>query len=402
MNGPLAGVRVLDLGIVGTGPKTALILSWLGADVIKVESPRFPDPFRFAAMFPAGKDGADEPWNLAVGANANNRHKRSVCLDYLRPEGRAALDRLIANSDVLLHNFRMSVADKAGLTSERVLGINPRMVLVALSSQGASGPRRDYGSYGATLEGLGGLAGLLGSAEHPLITSVNFPDQACPLLASGTIVASLVERDLTGCGAFIDFAQVEATALLSGDVVIAGQLKGDPDAFAAKAGCFKGVFRCAGDDEWIAVELRNSSDASALEDLLTTDGGPVNGNTDLETSLREWAVSRSPAEAESRLRSRGVPCARVLRGPEVLEHPALLARGHFEDIVSPRMGGVRRYNGNPLGTNLLPEAWHPRPAARMGADNREVLIELGFRHSEVDELESIGVLADRPQAGSDD
>jgi crotonobetainyl-CoA:carnitine CoA-transferase CaiB-like acyl-CoA transferase len=392
----------LDFGIVGTGPKTALILSWLGADVIKVESPAFPDPFRFAAMFPAGQEVA-EPWNMAVGANANNRHKRSVCFDYLRSEGRAVLDRLIGTADVVLHNFRMSVADKAGLTWERVSAINPRIVLAALSSQGDTGPRRDYGSYGATLEGLGGIAGLLGTEESPLITSVNFPDQACPLLASGAIISALVERDTTGCGAFIDFAQVEATTLLSGDRILAAQMPGYEETFEYR-GIDEptGVFPSTGEDQWLAIEVTSDeqwrafcSVAGLAPEQYRTASDRRGAREEIQRAAAEWASQQSSADAEAALRAKGVPAARVWRGPEVLEHPVLLARSHFEDILSERLG-LRRYNGNPLGTSFLPAAWSPRPAARMGHDNREVMVEAGLTFAEIDYLELIGVLADRP------
>lgn len=406
MNGPLQGIRVIDMGIVGTGPKTALILAWLGADVIKVESPRFPDPFRFAQMFPAGSNGANEPWNLAVGANANNRHKRSVCVDYQRPEGRAVLDRLIQHADVLLHNFRLSVADKSGLTPERVRELNPRIVFIALSSQGDSGPRRNYGSYGATLEGLGGIAGLLGTPDQPLITSVNFPDQACPLLASGTIVSAIADRDRTGRGAFIDFAQVEATALLSGDVLLATQLAEHSDPLSALPHDEPtGVFPCAGDDEWIAVEVTGDQAWAALAGAIGADvaafaGAParVEHREALHSLLTAWTASRPPLVAESALRDAGVAAARVLRGPEVLDHPVLARRRYFEDIDSPRLG-LRRYNGNPLGRDFEPGAWEPRPAARMGEHNREVLVEAGYTHAEIDHLEELRVLDDRLQAG---
>lgn len=407
MNGPLHGIRVLDMGIVGTGPKTGLLLAWLGADVIKVESPRFPDPFRFAQMFPEGIDASAEPWNYAVGANANNRHKRSVCLEYQGPEGAKVLDRLIESSDVLLHNFRLSVADKAGITAERVHSINPRIVMIALSSQGDSGPRRNYGSYGATLEGLGGLGGLLGTPEHPLITTVNFPDQACPLLAAGVIVRALIERDRTGRGCFIDFAQVEATALLSADVILSSQLEGNPYGASPLSGDEpRGVFPCAGHDEWIAVEVTGDDSWHRLASLIGIDPAEFPARRDrvaareyLHTRLGDWTAARSPLAAESELRNAGVPAARMLRGPEVLQHPALEARAYFEDIDSSRLGN-RRYNGNPLGPSLQPRRWVPSAAARLGEHNREVLIEVGFTHDEIDQLEQMRLLGSRPEVST--
>jgi crotonobetainyl-CoA:carnitine CoA-transferase CaiB-like acyl-CoA transferase len=404
----LDGIRVLDFGIVGTGPKTGLLLASFGADVIKIESPAFPDPFRFAEMRPNGAGAAEAIWNVSAGSTSNNRGKRSLCLDFLEPEGAALLDALIGAVDVVLHNFRMSVADKLGLCWDRLRGLNPRLILVAASSQGDDGPNRDFGSYGTTLEGIGGIASLTGYPEgEPLITGINFPDQACPLLLVGAITAVLLEREETGEGSYLDFAQLEAAVALVGDQLVDYQLTGEVPARRGNADTgiiFQGAVRCAGDDNWVAVTVRTEQQAAALERLLADAAPGANGSRTGATSygdeslgarLESWALARAAGEVEALLLAAGIPAAVVARGAEVLADAQLTARAYFDRLTHPLVG-ERLYNGNPI--DLRRQENRPtRAAALLGEHNREVLSELlGLTDAQLDRLEEAGVLATRP------
>jgi crotonobetainyl-CoA:carnitine CoA-transferase CaiB-like acyl-CoA transferase len=409
---PLAGIRVLDFGIVGTGPKTGLLLASFGADVIKIESPAFPDPYRFAEMRPNGAGASEDIWNVSAGSTSNNRGKRSLCLDFHRPEGAALLDALIGTVDIVLHNFRMSVADKLGLCWDRLRGLNPRLILVAASSQGDDGPNRDFGSYGTTLEGIGGIASLTGYPDgEPLITGINFPDQACPLLLVGAITGALLEREETGEGSYLDFAQLEAAVALVGDQLIDYQLTGEVPVLRgnAEAGTpFQGAVRCAGEDNWVAVTVRTEQQAAALKRLVADAAPGANGFRDrangdaavsLDARLESWASARPAGEVEALLVAAGIPAAVVARGAEVLVGPQLSARGYFDRLTHPLVG-ERLYNGNPIGLRR----WENRPAraaALLGEHNREVLSELlGLSEAQLDRLEEAGVLATQPAQGS--
>jgi crotonobetainyl-CoA:carnitine CoA-transferase CaiB-like acyl-CoA transferase len=405
---PLDGIRVLDFGIVGTGPKTGLLLASFGADVIKIESPRFPDPYRFAEMRPAGAGATEAIWNVSAGSTSNNRGKRSLCLDFLQPDGAALLDALIGRVDVVLHNFRLSVADKLGLRWERLRALNPRLIFVAASSQGDGGPNRDFGSYGTTLEGIGGIASLTGYPDgEPLITGINFPDQACPLLLLGAITAGLLEREETGEGVHLDFAQLEASVALVGDQIIDYQLTGEAPRRRGNETpgvLFQSAVRCAGADDWVAVTVRSERQAAVVERMLAEEMPGANGArgrsngggpADLGARLDAWAATRTAEQVEARLLDAGIPAAVVARGPEVLADAQLTARGYFDRLTHPLVG-ERLYNGNPVA--LRREENRPtRAAALLGEHNREVLSELlGLSDAELDRLEAAGVLAARP------
>ena len=391
--GPMSGQLVLDFGVFGSGPKTGLLLAWMGADVIKVESPRFPDQFRGAATLTAPFEGSGvAPWDQSAGVNSNNRGKSHLCLDYATEQGAEVLDRLIEQADVILHNFRMSVADKIGLTWARCSAVNPRIILIAISSQGETGPHRDYSSYGTTLEGLGGVASLMPGDDGPLITGVNFPDQAAPIIASAVIAMALIERERTGNGMSIDLAQIEATAMLASLPVQVPQARPQPRLICTPDEV-RGVFRCDGFDEWIAIDASNSELVSALANAISAPHATLS-----EDALRAWALRHDKFEAERTLRTAGVPAAAVRHGPEVIRDPILEARGYFERLEDCLIGNGAQ-NGNPLGLGL--GARQLSGARPMGADNVHILKNrLGMGEKRIAELERQGIVSNRPLLGS--
>lgn len=216
---PLAGIRVVDLGMITAGAGTAALLLDLGAEVVKVEGPGALDSFR-------SWDGADPStdwWNRSHQFAFTNRGKQSLCLDLKDARGRAALLRLLESADVLVENFRRGVMASLGLDPAMLRRRFPRLVIASISSQGETGPDRDMVSYGSTLEATGGMAALTGAADAPVITgrAINYPDQVVCLFASGAIVAALLERDRTGQGAHLDLSQRELTSFLIGEELIA-------------------------------------------------------------------------------------------------------------------------------------------------------------------------------------
>ena len=202
---PLAGIRVVDLGWITAGAGTSAMLADLGAQVVKVEGPGAPDPFRQWDGAPADTDW----WNQAPFFAFTNRGKESLCIDLKSAEGHAAVLRMLAEADVLVENFRRGVMASFNLDPKMLREKFPRLVIASISSQGETGPDRDMVSYGSTLEATSGLAALTGVAAAPVMTGrdVNYPDQVVCLFASGAIVAALLEaaadraRGASGFGA---------------------------------------------------------------------------------------------------------------------------------------------------------------------------------------------------------
>ena len=195
MKGPLSRVRVLDFGLLTAGANTSAMLADLGADVLKVESGAYLDPFRVVGKM----DDADGWWNRSPQFRFTNRNKRGLALNLKAAEGQRVIRDLARRCDVVVENFRRGVLDRAGLGYAALKAINPRIVFAAISSQGDTGPERMNVSFGSTLDATSGIAALTGYAgEEPRISGmdVNYPDQIVSLFATGIVY--LIRRSRGG------------------------------------------------------------------------------------------------------------------------------------------------------------------------------------------------------------
>ncbi len=304
---PLAGCRVLDLGIITAGAATSALLADAGAEVIKIESASYPDPFRFwSSGDPDAKQTSSPVFEFT------NRNKDGLALDLKRPEGRAVFLQLVAKSDAVVENFRRGVMEGLGLDFARLRAVNPRIVLGSISSQGETGPTRLFTSYGSTLEATGGLAAITGYPDGPpAITgrNVNYPDQLVGVFAMGAIVTAMLHARRSGEGAHVDIAQREVTTFVIGEHVTAasraaepvpGQRRGNADPGGRPQGCF-----AAADGRWVAVTVLDGA------------GLPADLRAD-EVSLRAWIAARTAQDAVQALTGHGIAAAIVRSSAEVL------------------------------------------------------------------------------------
>ena len=158
MSAPLKGCRVLDLGIITAGAATSALLADLGAEVIKIESPSYRDPFR-------GWAGSDQPEDVRGFFRFTNRNKVGASIELKRPEGREAFMRLVAHSDIVLENFRRGVIARLEIDYPQLRAVRPGIILASISSQGETGPDTNYVSFGTTLEAMSGLSWMTGYAD---------------------------------------------------------------------------------------------------------------------------------------------------------------------------------------------------------------------------------------------
>ena len=226
-------MRVLDFGLLTAGANTSAMLADLGADVLKIESGAYLDPFRVV-----GKMDDDEGWwNRSPQFRFTNRNKRGLALNLKDPEGQRIIRELAAHCDVVVENFRRGVLDRAGLGYEALKAINPRIVFAAISSQGDTGPERMNVSFGSTLDATSGIASLTGyEGEEPRISGmdVNYPDQIVSLFATGIVITAVMEARRSGKGAFLDFSQREVASFTLGEEILAASV--DPSHRLAPRG----------------------------------------------------------------------------------------------------------------------------------------------------------------------
>ncbi len=388
---PLAGMRVIDLGILTAGASTSAILADLGADVIKVESPTYLDPFRGTP----GTSRAEGWWNNSDAFKSTNRNKRGICLDLKSERGRDVFLKLARHSDVVIENFRRGVMQRLGIGYEALRTANPGIVLASVSSQGEDGPEAGNISFGSTLEATSGLAALTAYADGiPLVTGMdlNYPDQVGSVFAAAAVVATLHATRRSRTGAHLDISQRELTTYLLGDATVAcgdariGRLgNASPeyvlqDAFATR-------------DGWVAVTIE--SDESAKRALAMV---PSHLNDDdieaFRNSLTAWASDKDTKYVCRALKDIGIAAAPVFNGQEAWAYAEQAGAGAIRPLAHSPSGDIVK--GFPLHLPGQPIAVS-RSAPDLGQHTETVLREiLEMSEDEIEALKRDNVIGTRP------
>ena len=224
---PLDGVRVLDMTMMWAGPYATKMLGEMGAEVVKIESPKAWDNIR--TLMPQPEHIAD-PWNSAHYFAEYNHEKKSVTLDLATTVGRDVFLRLVANSDVVIENYRADVMDNLGLGIDVLLAAKPDLIAVSMAGFGKVGADRHNVGYGPIIEMMSGLMSLSGyDPETPQKTGVSYGDPVAGLAAVGAIALGLIKRRRTGEGTVVDLSQLEVSAKMAG-VAFAGLAGGGSGA----------------------------------------------------------------------------------------------------------------------------------------------------------------------------
>ncbi|TDV57739.1 CaiB/BaiF CoA transferase family protein [Actinophytocola oryzae] len=401
MTGPLAGVRVLDFTWVGAGSFTTKLLADHGADVIKVESAKHLDSLRVGAPFAGGVRGVDRSGYFAE----RNTSKRGITLNLKDYRGQELARRLTATADVVANNFRPGVMDRFGLGYEQVRAVNPRVVYLSMSMQGATGPEKDNLGYGLTITALIGLTHLTGLPDrYPVGTGTNYPDHVPnPCHAAFAVLAALRHVRRTGEGQLIDIAQTEPTIAAIAPSIMEWTVNGvDPPARGNTdpTWCPHGIYRCAGEDEWLAVAVRTDAEWRALAEELalgappqwTDEAGRRAAAAEVDAAVQKRLATWRAEDAMAVLQGRGIP-AGVVRDTEALvrHDPQLAHREHWQYLRHREMG-TTLYGAPPFRLSVTPGGLH-RPAPLLGEHTREVLTELlGLSDNEITELAESDVL----------
>ncbi|MES1247900.1 MAG: CoA transferase [Actinomycetota bacterium] len=349
MKDVLRGIRVLDFCWVGAGALVTKLLAEHGADVIKVESHARPDNLRVAPPYRPGAEGLEGSGYFA----SRNNDKRSLALDLRQQKSREIAKQLAAQVDVVANNFRPGVMERWGLDYASVAEVNPSVVYLSMPMQGSDGPHRNFIGFGATIAALAGLVELSGLPDRPPVgTGTHYPDHVpSPGHALVALLATLRQRAATGRGRWIDVSQLESAANMIGPALVAAA-NGEP--VPTRTGnrhpqhCPSGVFRCTGDESWIAVAARTDAEWTALVDVLQTDElrDPryetfelrKQHEDDVERIVGGHAAQRGCRELAEALQAAGVPAYPVLSSKDVLDDEQLRARGFWRTLEHPVIG----------------------------------------------------------------
>jgi crotonobetainyl-CoA:carnitine CoA-transferase CaiB-like acyl-CoA transferase len=393
----LEGIRVLDLGTYIAGPFCATVLSEFGADVIKVERPGTGDSLR--------RFGTDTECGDTLVWLSESRNKRSITLDLGSPSGREILCRLIAESDVVIENFRPGVLERWGLGYEAMKEINRGIILLRVSGYGQSGPNRDLPGFARIAHAFSGLAYLAGEPDGPPVTpgSTSLADYVTGLYGAVGVLMALRARDLAGEGQCIDLALYETIFRMLDEMVPAYQQSGfvRERMGADTVNVVPHSHYQTADGKWIAIAC--SSDemfgrlARAMErpELASEDSfGPkasrLAARGEVNKLVAEWVGALDRDEVLRRCRSEEVPAGPLYSIAEISsdEHYR-----HRENIVShpSRLGPLEVPAALPRLSATPGEIRWLGPA--LGEHTDEVLRErLHLEQGEIDELRSKGVI----------
>jgi crotonobetainyl-CoA:carnitine CoA-transferase CaiB-like acyl-CoA transferase len=381
---------VLDFTHVLAGPFTTRLLADFGAEVLRVESSKHPD-HPWPSAFDDGR--IDRPAAYLV----TNHNKRSIAINLKHPEGVQVAARLAGVADVLIENFSAGVMERLGLDDARLRPANPRLIYVCMSGYGHSGPRRDWTSMNANLQGYSGLMLTSGAEDDPPLAVANsWNDYVAGLHAGLAILQAVAERAVTGQGRYLDLSQFECSVGTLGALLLSSAVsRRAPPRLGNRSTSVapQGAYRCAGEDDWCALSVQDDAQWQALAQVigqpaLATDPslatlvGRLRHHDEIDGHVEAWTRPQQAADVERRLRAAGVPAARVRRIQTLVDEPD--AGTVFQRMDEPRLGSILR-TALPFATDIpLPS---PEPAPRLGQDSQDALRDwLGLSEARIGEL----------------
>ena len=404
-DGPLRGVRILDLTHVWAGPLATRFLADLGAETVKIESPMGRGPRDYPVNEVAygwiGGDPGDEPWNRNAIFVKQQRNKQSVAIDLKTDAGRKTFLGLVREADVVIENFHSVTMPKLGLSYDVLAAENPSIIYVAMPGYGLEGPYSQRVAFGPAVEAMSGLSDVMGyGPDEPRNTAMALMDPVAAVSAAAGVVTALRRRRKTGKGAFIEMSLHDAAVSFCGPWLVDRQL-GNPLERLANGHpemAPHGVYPSAGEDQWIAIACRDDGEWRSLCSVvpgLDPDADFATRQSDrseIDALIARWTACHDKRNAAEALQAAGVPAGPVNTTPDMLNDAQSRERGFFVPIEA----GPTPMPGNPMKMKGLSSAdWTPCP--KLGADNAAVLKGwLDYSDDRVAELERAGVIVDRP------
>jgi crotonobetainyl-CoA:carnitine CoA-transferase CaiB-like acyl-CoA transferase len=398
-------VRVLDLTAWQAGPTVTMILADFGAEVLKIEAPRRLDGWR-------GGSGLlkDRAYERSPIWNAVNRNKLGLSLDLKTEQGRAVFLRLVEDADVVVENFTPRVMGSFGLGYDVLRAANEKVILIALSGFGASGPWRDYSAFAFPTEEVSGITYLTGDHDgSPVLVGQPVTDALAGVMGAFAVVAALHKRETTGKGEYIDLSQVETLTNVIAAEILDVSLNGRD---AERKGNLRtglepqGVFPCQPAGTWVAVAVRSDAEWRSLcrvidrndllaDPALATVHGRAAARSRIHDAVTRWTCSHDGFRAVEALQREGVPASVAMRPSHLMNDEQLWARGFFRMLEREEVG-AQTYPGPVVRLTRTPASFD-RPAPLFGQHTREILhARLGLTDAELDELEAAGVTATQP------
>jgi len=395
--GPLAGVRVIELGTMIAGPVAATLLGDFGADVIKIEQPKGGDPIRKSGAI---VNGESLYWNV------EGRNKRSVTIDMRVPDGQALLRELVKQADVLIENFRPGTMKRWGVDYETLKEINPKLIMLSISGYGQDGPNAGLASYDRVALAFAGFLNITGYPDRPPVRpGTAIADYQTALFGAFGVMIALFHRDARGGdGQHIDAALYETIFRFTDTMITAYDKLGvkrhrtgnshyaasPGDHYPMQDGRFLAL-TVAADNVFRRLCVAMSQPELADDPRFATHPARVENYATINEIVATYIRSHPPQEVLTSLSEQGVPNSLILSVEEILVDPHYAARGVIATIDHPRIGPIKMPSVLPKMTGTPPPPL--RHAPLLGENTDEILITmLGMDKAKVDALRERGVI----------
>jgi formyl-CoA transferase len=395
--GPLAGLRVIEMGSLIAGPFCGQILGDFGAEVIKIEDPGKGDPMRqWGRSLPKGHS----PWWPVIG-----RNKKSVTLDLRTPEGQDAVRRLIAKADVVVENFRPGALEKWGLGYEALAKDHPGLILARVSGFGQTGPYSPRAGYALVGEAMGGLRYITGEPDRaPARAGISIGDSLSGLHAALGVMMALHAVKTTGKGQVVDAAIYESVLSVMENLVteyaLTGYVRERSGSILPGIAPSNAYPTLDGDLVVIGANQDTLFDrlcqAMGRPDIAANpeyQGHAARGRhqTELDSIIGAWTGSLPTAEVLRLMDEHKIAAGLVYRAPDMLEDPQFLARESIVEVPHPVFGSVKMQNAFPKLSDTPGGVRWPGPA--LGEHTEAVLREVaGYSEAEVADFRARNII----------
>ena len=396
---PLEGLKVLSFGSFIAGNTAGLLLSELGAQVAKVEARERPEVLRTPAyaIGPAVTEPSGVPQTVMYGTMS--RGARSLSIDVRREPAQHLFRELAKGADVVIENFARQSLDRWGCGFDNVAADNPRLVWLSLSGYGRHGPRANYLAYANNISGYVGLTSQWGYPG-------NLPDYVTGTTGVVAVLGALAEVQRTGRGAYLDVAQIDAMTQLMTPMLLDPLVNGTEEHRGdnvVPGSWLSGVYAALGRDSWVAIELEDAQDWSALCRLvgnleLDTDNALMAANRRIELgeAVAAWVAERTAQTAAHLLQKAGLAAGPVQDIEDIWRDPQLRSRGFMVTLPNADYGPLQ-YPNSVLRLSRSPGRIE-RSGPRLGQDTYTLLREwIGTSEAELASLSASGAIYQAPE-----
>ena len=350
MNGrALEGIRIADFTWVWAGPYAVMLLAYMGAEVIKLESAKRIDSARMGSMTTGQSFTGFDSSSVFNNLNLN---KLSVTLDLSHPKGVELAKQIVGVCDVVVQNMRPGAMDRLGMGYEDLVKIKPDIIMLSSSAYGATGPYREYTGYAPHFSAFSGLSYMVGYPDGEPGSLTASTDIRSATTSAFAILAALNYRQRTGQGQHIDLSSPEALSVLTGDALMDYTMNqrlpsraGNRDAFMAPHNCY----RCKGEDKWVSIAVGTDEEWEALcrvmgdpawtrDELFSDAHSRWRNQEHLDKLIEEWTINYSHYEVMEMLQASGVAAVPSFSAEELFSDPHLKAREAATEVQHSVLG----------------------------------------------------------------